>query len=113
MQRSYFLSVSFPHQKLKFHLFLFQIIIGDTNIKDINIKWLRKHIGIVSQEPVLFDTTIAENIALGLDTATQKEIEDAAVKANVHEFIQNLPNVIQLYCHIFSFSLLERLIVTL
>ena len=113
MQRSYFLYVSFPHQKLKFHLFSFQIIIGDTNIKDINIKWLRKHIGIVSQEPVLFDATIAENIALGLDTATQKEIEDAAVKANVHEFIQNLPKVIQLYCHIFSFLLLGRLIVTL
>lgn len=103
MQRSYFLGGSFPYQKQKFHLFLFQIFIGDPNIKDIKIKWLRKHIGIAGQEPVLFDATIAENIALGIDTATQKEIKEAAVKTNIYEFIQKLPNVIQLYYHIFFF----------
>lgn len=46
----------------------------------------------MSQEPVLFGTTIAENIRYGWINATQEEIERAARKANAHEFIRNLPN---------------------
>ena len=60
-------------------------------MKDLNLKWLRRHIGVVSQEPVLFDTSIAENIALGKEDATVDEIEAAAKKANAHEFITSLP----------------------
>ena len=70
-----------------------QVIIGDDNIKDINVRWLRQHIGIVSQEPVLFDMSIADNIRMGKDDATQDEIEQAAINANAHDFITNLPKV--------------------
>ncbi len=47
----------------------------------------------MSQEPVLFGTTIGENIRYGRDGVTQAEIEDACRKANAHDFIQNLPQV--------------------
>ena len=47
---------------------------------------------MVSQEPVLFDTTIAENISYGKEGATTKEIEAAARAANAHNFISELPN---------------------
>ena len=64
-----------------------------TDIKDLNVGWLRKHVGIVSQEPVLFETSIADNIRMGKDDATQEEIEMAAKNANAHDFISNLPKV--------------------
>ena len=56
------------------------------------MKWLRENIGLVSQEPVLFDTTIAENIRYGKEGATMEEIEAAARNANAHDFISELPN---------------------
>ena len=49
--------------------------------------------GIVSQEPVLFGTTIGENIRYGREGVTQAEIEEAAMKANAHNFILGLPDV--------------------
>ena len=52
--------------------------------------------GIVSQEPTLFATTIAENIRYGRDGVTQAEIELAAKKANAHNFISKLPSVRQI-----------------
>ena len=55
------------------------------------MKWLRSHIGVVSQEPVLFDTTIAENIRYGKEDATMEEIQEAAKNANAHNFIMELP----------------------
>lgn len=63
------------------------------NIKALNLKWLREHIGVVSQEPVLFATTIAENIRYGKDGATQEEIEEVSKMANAHDFIMTLPKV--------------------
>lgn len=68
-----------------------RILINNVDIKQMNLEWLRQKIAVVSQEPALFDTTIAENIRLGKLTATQHEIEEAAKKANAHKFIQNLP----------------------
>ncbi|XP_012942089.1 ATP-dependent translocase ABCB1 [Aplysia californica] len=68
-----------------------QVTIDGHNIKDINLAWLRGQIGVVSQEPVLFDATIGENIRFGHLSATQKEIEQAAIDANVHDFISTLP----------------------
>ena len=56
------------------------------------MKWLRSNIGVVSQEPVLFDTTIAENISYGKEGATREEIEAAARAANAHNFISELPD---------------------
>ena len=69
--------------------------IDEQNVKDLNLKWLRSQIGIVSQEPVLFDLSIRENIAYGDVTrfVTQNEIEEAARSANIHDFISSLPQV--------------------
>jgi ABC-type multidrug transport system fused ATPase/permease subunit len=55
---------------------------------------LRNQIGIVSQEPILFATTIAENIRFGKENATDEEIINAAKNANAHDFIMTLPDVI-------------------
>uniref|UniRef100_A0A8D3E3K8 ATP-binding cassette, sub-family B (MDR/TAP), member 4 n=1 Tax=Scophthalmus maximus TaxID=52904 RepID=A0A8D3E3K8_SCOMX len=70
-----------------------RVVLDSVNVKDLNIHWLRSHIGIVSQEPLLFDCTLAENIAYGDNTrtVTLKEIEAAAKAANIHNFIQELP----------------------
>ena len=61
----------------------------------LNINWLRSHMGIVSQEPTLFDTSIRENIAYGDNSreVPMDQIIEAARKANIHEFIRNLPDV--------------------
>lgn len=55
------------------------------------MNWLRNRIGVVGQEPVLFGTTIYENIRYGFENATEEDIEKAARAANAHNFIQNLP----------------------
>ena len=57
------------------------------------MKWLRENIGIVSQEPVLFATTIAENIRYGREDATDEDIERAVKEANAYDFISKLPDV--------------------
>lgn len=62
------------------------------DLRDINIQWLRSNIALVSQTPVLFPTSIHDNIALGKDDATQEEIERAARLANAHEFIMSFPD---------------------
>ena len=65
--------------------------IDDVSVNQYNLAWLREHIGVVSQEPVLFHTTIRENILFGRTDATQEHIEQAAKMANVHDFIMQLP----------------------
>ena len=71
-----------------------EITINNHKIKEFNLHWLRSQIGIVSQEPVLFDTTLAENIAYGDNSriVSMNEIIDAAKKANIHDFIVSLPD---------------------
>jgi len=61
----------------------------------LNIHWVRSRFGLVSQEPILFDLTIAENIAYGLENVPMEDIINAATKANIHSFIQQLPQVSQ------------------
>ena len=61
------------------------------DLKDFSIADLRKQIALVSQDVVLFDASVAENIALGRGGATQAEIEAAAQRAFAHEFIRDLP----------------------
>ena len=61
------------------------------NIKDLNTHWYRDQIGIVSQEPTLFQGTIAKNIAYGAPNATREQIESAAIAANAHDFIMSFP----------------------
>ena len=80
------------------------MLLDGEDIKSLNVRHLRRFIGVVNQEPVLFATTIAENIAFGKGHATQHEIEEAAKMANAHDFITNFPQVYkqscftQLYC---------------
>ncbi len=64
-----------------------EILIDDVNIKSIPVHVLRKSIGYVPQETFLFSDTIAENIAFGVEHASQKQIEEAAEKAQVKENI--------------------------
>ena len=67
-------------------------MLGDYHIHELNLRWLRKRIKVVDQEPVLFASTIGENISYGKDDATQEEIEEAAKAANAHQFIMKLPD---------------------
>lgn len=67
------------------------IRIGEQDLKNVNVKNLRRHIGVVSQEPVLFSGTIAENIAYGMPKATRYQIYEAARRANC-DFISDFPD---------------------
>jgi ATP-binding cassette, subfamily B, bacterial MsbA len=64
-----------------------QLLIDGKNIKDYSLNSLRQHISIVTQEPILFNDTIAANIALGKPDATMDEIKEAARIANAYDFI--------------------------
>ena len=61
------------------------------DLRDLDPAWLREQVGVVSQEPILFATTIADNIRYGRTTATQEEVEAAARAANAHAFIMGFP----------------------
>lgn len=61
------------------------------SLRDLDTDWLRQQVGVVSQEPILFATSIRENIRYGRLTATQQEIEVAAKAANAHDFIAQFP----------------------
>eukprot|EP00698_Gefionella_okellyi_P017370 TRINITY_DN5061_c0_g1_i1.p1 TRINITY_DN5061_c0_g1~~TRINITY_DN5061_c0_g1_i1.p1 ORF type:complete len:757 (-),score=183.05 TRINITY_DN5061_c0_g1_i1:362-2632(-) len=65
-----------------------RILLDGADIKSLDPRWLRKQIGLVSQEPVLFSGTIAENIAFGIE-ASHQDIERAARQANAHNFISS------------------------
>ncbi|KFO71118.1 Multidrug resistance protein 1, partial [Cuculus canorus] len=69
-----------------------EIVLDGRDIRTLNVKWLRENIGIVSQEPVLFATTIAENIRYGREDISDTEIEQAAKEANAFDFISRLPD---------------------
>ena len=75
--------------------------LDDVHLKELNLKWLRSQIGLVSQEPTLFATTIRGNVEHGL-TGTKHEhvsdeekfalVKEACIKANADDFISKLPN---------------------
>ena len=67
------------------------IFIDGVDVRHVTLASLRQQIGIVTQEVVLFDDTIAANIAYGSGQATHAQIESAARAANAHDFIANLP----------------------
>nr|ADC97877.1 ATP-binding cassette transporter [Chrysomela tremula] len=69
-----------------------EVSIDGKNIKDLDLTWMRTNIGVVGQEPVLFGTTIMENIKYGNADATEDDVVVAAKKANAHTFIKSLPN---------------------
>jgi subfamily B ATP-binding cassette protein MsbA len=63
-------------------------LIDGVNIKEYSLHSVRNLMGIVTQEPILFNDTIANNIALGVENVTQQRIEDAATVANALHFIK-------------------------
>lgn len=76
-------------------VFFFIQLIDGHDSTDINVPFLRSKIGIVSQEPILFDCSIAENIRYG-DNQRELSMDDvisAAKKAQLHDFVMSLPEV--------------------
>jgi ATP-binding cassette subfamily B (MDR/TAP) protein 1 len=72
-----------------------QVLLDGVDICKLNVPWLRSKIGVVSQEPNLFGTTIYENICYGHhDVVGYQDVVKASVMANAHSFISALPKVI-------------------
>ena len=71
-----------------------EVLIDGMNIKGFKLEWIRGKIGLVNQEPLLFMTSIRENITYGKEDATLEEIKTAAELANAATFIENLPDVL-------------------
>ncbi|WOL00692.1 hypothetical protein Cni_G09405 [Canna indica] len=69
-----------------------QILLDGRDLKLFNLRWLRSHMGLVQQEPVIFSTTIRENIIYARHNATEAEMKEAARIANAHHFISSLPH---------------------
>jgi subfamily B ATP-binding cassette protein MsbA len=67
------------------------ITIDGSDIRHVTLRSLRDQIGIVTQDTVLFDDTIAHNIAYGVPAATREQIEAAARAAHAHDFVASLP----------------------
>ncbi|KAJ9169431.1 hypothetical protein P3X46_017631 [Hevea brasiliensis] len=74
------------------------ILIDERDIKSYNLRRLRSHIALVSQEPTLFAGTIYQNIVYGKEDATEAEIRKAAMLANAHEFISSMKDGYDTYC---------------
>lgn len=70
-----------------------EVLIDGVNLKELQLRWIRGKIGLVSQEPVLFASSIRDNIAYGKDGASTEEIRAAAQLANALKFIDKLPRV--------------------
>ncbi|XP_057424427.1 ABC transporter B family member 13-like [Lotus japonicus] len=68
-----------------------KIMLDGNDLQNLQLKWLREQLGLVSQEPALFATTIAENILFGKEDASMDQIIQAAKAANAHSFIIGLP----------------------
>lgn len=65
------------------------------DVKEFNLRWLRSQIGLVGQEPILFDASIGDNIRYGANfrEVSDEEVIEAAKAANIHSFIEGLPQV--------------------
>ncbi|KAL6888376.1 hypothetical protein ACP4OV_009402 [Aristida adscensionis] len=72
--------------------------IDGRDIKTYNLRALRRHIGLVSQEPTLFEGTIRENIVFGTEISSEVEIENAARATNAHDFISNINDGYETWC---------------
>jgi ATP-binding cassette, subfamily B, bacterial MsbA len=68
-----------------------QILVDDSDVRDVTLESLRSQIGIVTQETVLFNDTVRNNIAYGQPHVSQKQVEEAARAARAYEFIRGLP----------------------
>jgi len=66
------------------------ITLDGVDIRTLNLRWLRSQLGLVGQEPVLFEGTVGENIAYGKEGASEEEVREAAGLANAHDFVVRL-----------------------
>lgn len=72
-----------------------KLLVDGENMKDLNLKWVRQHIGFVQQEPQLFGVSVRENLLYGVEneqTISQEKIEQACRDANAHDFISSWPD---------------------
>jgi ATP-binding cassette subfamily B protein len=69
-----------------------RITLDGRDIRELDPDWFRQRIGVVAQEPVLFSTSIAENIRYGRPDASDEELEEAARVANAHGFVSSFPD---------------------
>ncbi len=67
------------------------VSIGGTDVRDFDLSWLRRNIGMVTQDTYLFNGTILENLLYAKDEATREEVEEACRIANIHDFILAQP----------------------
>ena len=68
-----------------------QVLLDGIDLRDLNLHWLRDQVGLVSQEPTLFATSIYNNILFGRPGASEADVHTAAKAANAHDFIMYLP----------------------
>lgn len=69
-----------------------QVTLDGVNVQQLPLRWLRRQIGLVSQEPCLFHSSIYDNIVYGCPAATREQVHAAARAANAHDFIIKLPH---------------------
>ncbi|CAA2933467.1 abc transporter b family member 20 [Olea europaea subsp. europaea] len=69
-----------------------QVLLDGRDLKSYDLRWLRSHLGLVQQEPIIFSTTIRENIIYARHNASEAEMKEAARIANAHHFISSLPH---------------------
>ncbi|KAK4775050.1 hypothetical protein SAY86_009985 [Trapa natans] len=69
-----------------------QVLLDGKDLQAYNLRWLRNHMGLVQQEPIIFSTTIRENIIYARHNASVAEMKEAARIANAHHFISSLPH---------------------
>ncbi len=88
-----------------------EILLGTVNINHIDISWFRQQISLVSQEPVLFNMSIKDNIRYGAlsRNVTYEEVIEASKIAKIHDFILSLPEVSSVPCdigqYVYNYSL--------
>ncbi|KAK4376956.1 hypothetical protein RND71_003252 [Anisodus tanguticus] len=81
------------------------ILLDGHKIKKLQLKWLRSQMGLVNQEPVLFATSIKENIFFGKEGASMEMVVEAAKAANAHDFVSSLPDGYDTHVGQFGFQL--------
>ena len=71
-----------------------QVLVDGIDIKDVDVRWFRRHVAVVSQEPKLFNMTIRQNLLLGapVGNISQEQMVFACMQANCHAFISALPD---------------------
>ena len=74
------------------------ISIGNTPIEKFNLEYIRSQIGVVNQEPILFNTSVRENIRMGNAKVSDEEILQALEQANALDFVQRLPSGLDTLC---------------